>query len=315
MTKLSFSDNFYFVVDEFRRYEWFSESPFQNVHLTSHRLKEDFTWVMYAIVAIAFAHFVAERFIFQPLAQYSLPAPKGSSIKGDKLSLKSTGSDNITPAQRKFNTACYKFVLYSSMSAYGFYALYDQPWALNGKALFENHPNQEFPDKLRIYHLIEMSHYIYAMAAFVWEPRLKDFYQMVFHHIVTMTLITFSYTAGLYRVGAVILLLHDVSDPLMEIAKLFFYTKHEKLSNAFFFLFATVFIYTRDYFFPTFAIYSVWHYGRNDDGSRVPYTMECLVFLSLLQTIHVFWSYLIVNMVVEAVAHNGVQGDTRDDKD
>ena len=41
---------------------------------------------------------------------------------------------------------------------------------------------------------------------------------MVIHHIVTVMLTTFSYTAGFFRIGSVIILLHDLADIFLEVS-------------------------------------------------------------------------------------------------
>lgn len=42
---------------------------------------------------------------------------------------------------------------------------------------------------------------------------------MLIHHTTTIFLIITSYLWGFHRIGCVILLLHDMSDPFMEVAK------------------------------------------------------------------------------------------------
>jgi len=44
---------------------------------------------------------------------------------------------------------------------------------------------------------------------------------MVIHHIVTVMLTTFSYTAGFFRIGCVIILLHDLADIFLEVGFVF----------------------------------------------------------------------------------------------
>lgn len=38
--------------------------------------------------------------------------------------------------------------------------------------------------------------YVYQMMVLLSEPRLKDFWVMSVHHIVTMVLVAFAYAAG-----------------------------------------------------------------------------------------------------------------------
>lgn len=46
---------------------------------------------------------------------------------------------------------------------------------------------------------------------------LQDFWQMVVHHIVTVLLLIFSYYSGFFRIGSIIVLLHDLADIFLEV--------------------------------------------------------------------------------------------------
>ena len=47
--------------------------------------------------------------------------------------------------------------------------------------------------KIYYYYMLELSYYWYSLVAMFYEPRMKDFWQMFFHHLCTLLLITFSY--------------------------------------------------------------------------------------------------------------------------
>lgn len=63
-----------------------------------------------------------------------------------------------------------------------------------------------------------------ALCCVAFDPRRQDFRQMVLHHVVTLALVAGSMaSADTLRVGAVVALLHDATDVLVELTKLSHY--------------------------------------------------------------------------------------------
>ncbi len=84
------------------------------------------------------------------------------------------------------------------------------------------------------------------------EPRRKDFFEMQVHHSVTCVLIYVSYISSFVRVGLVIMVLLDMADPVLHIAKQFVYIKEmspkhngflswQNLADFFFYAFGKLF--------------------------------------------------------------------------
>jgi len=61
------------------------------------------------------------------------------------------------------------------------------------------------------------------------------------------------------------MVLHDFSDPLLEIAKLALYAKKQLLADVAFACFAGAFIWTRLWFYPLYIIGSLWYDSLEDD--------------------------------------------------
>ncbi|KAL3652246.1 hypothetical protein CASFOL_001927 [Castilleja foliolosa] len=81
---------------------------------------------------------------------------------------------------------------------------------------------------VKLVYMCECGFYIYSIAALlVWETRRKDFSVMMSHHVITVFLIAFSYTARFFRVGTVVFALHDGSDVFLEAAKVLKYSGNE----------------------------------------------------------------------------------------
>lgn len=182
------------------------------------------------------------------------------------------------------------------------------------------------------FYLFDLAYWLQTCLVLVNEPKLKDRNQMWAHHIVTILLIVFSYVCGVYRVGLIIMTLHDLADPWMEAAKLCLYQGKQRFADVFFVMFAAVFYFTRLYVFPFYVIHSVTCVSRSPACCRPgtnhvaerSYDFTVLNppddgfwgFVSLLcclQILHVFWGFLIAKIIYAQVAHGTVQGDVRED--
>lgn len=112
----------------------------------------------------------------------------------------------------------------------------------------------------------------------------------------------------------VIILLHDIADPIMELAKLNLYTRNTKTADFLFAVFALVFIATRNIIYPFYVIASVLKYCYWEDGTSMPnfpIHMTFITSLSVLAIMHVYWGALILNMVYLAITEKGVADDIR----
>ena len=86
------------------------------------------------------------------------------------------------------------------------------------------------------------------------------------------------------------MILHDLADPFMELAKILLYAGYKGASNFFLGCFAVLFIGLRDYAFPRYIIWPTWrNLVRHQYGFRGP-TIARLVALWLL---HLFWTVLV----------------------
>jgi ceramide synthetase len=136
---------------------------------------------------------------------------------------------------------------------------------------------------------------------------------MFIHHNVTIALIGLSWTAHFTRVGTLIILVHDCSDHLLELAKMLKYTGYQKTCDIFFVLFAVTWIVTRCGIFPFWILRSTLF----DAGTFVqlfPLYYVFLILLGLLQVLNLVWTFMLVKAIWSAIK-TGEAEDNRSDSE
>ncbi|XP_076215694.1 ceramide synthase 4-like isoform X2 [Aptenodytes patagonicus] len=178
---------------------------------------------------------------------------------------------------KKFCEASWRFTFYFTSFFSGLALLYDKPWFWDHTVCWLRFPQQ-------------------------------DFKEQIIHHIATITLIFVSYCANLIRFGMIIMLVHDASDYILELAKMLHYMKWKQVCEAVFIVFAVVFIISRLVIFPLITYYYFVTKFQL-------FLISCLIntFLMVLQLLHVFWSYLIIQMIFSVILHGAKRKDARSD--
>ncbi len=156
------------------------------------------------------------------------------------------------------------------------------------------------------------------------ENRRADFLQMLTHHLATIVLVGMSYCWNYWRVGLVVLLLHDVVDIFLYLTKA---SKEmtfcpRQVTEALFVIFAVSFFVLRLVIFPTVCVWPAARCGMHDIfdnldfffGILEPWPTDAVmmqagvglysmpILLGVLQVLHVFWFVLIVRIIVKTVA-------------
>lgn len=164
----------------------------------------------------------------------------------------------------------------------------------------------------------DMAYYSYAIFyCLFFETKRDDWWATFAHHLVTVALIGYSFALGFTRAGVVIMFLHDISDPFLELAKMARYSKTEFFSTVWFVLFTLSWIAMRVVYFPVWVIWSVmfetWGTIVGDKiPPRFPHWELFVGMLVVLWALHVFWTYTILKIAIGALT-GGTVDDPRED--
>lgn len=284
--------------------------------------RQPFAELMYpafiVFVAATLARFAAFKLVLQPLSAYAVGA-------GAKT------------ARRKFCEAAWRACLYATACGVAVSHLFggeELPFMSDSYLFWKGYPNQEVTayeqEAIASIYALYIGLYVHQLIFLFLDLVGSDFVALVVHHCITLSIVTGSWWFRFTRVGVFTMVLHDVSDVFLEIAKCFNYTgKHRKNlaigADISFVCFATTFFYLRLYIFPVRVLWSAtkdscgWVTCREPPDNTfmnclftgpVGFFVPCLYVLQFLQ---VFWGSKIVNVVLTILSGKELE-DPREDE-
>ena len=157
----------------------------------------------------------------------------------------------------KFNESSWRFVYYLSIFTYGLAVLWNKNWFWDTRHCWIGWPEKiPLDEVIRWYYMLEIGFYTSLFISQFFDVQRKDFWQMFTHHVATLILLTASWITNMVRIGSLVLIVHDVVDWLLEISKLTNYAKWERICEACFCVFASVWFASRLVYFPLVVIRS-----------------------------------------------------------
>ena len=177
-------------------------------------------------------------------------------------------------------------------------------------------------DALKAYYLLYAARYSQGMVSVFIEHKRKDFWEMLVHHFVTVSLIGISYVYGWNRVGAVVMILLDPADVPLHIAKQFKYVgdarggSTQKImqsgADLFFVIFMLLFAVMRLGIYP----YVVWsaHVEGREYFSYGLGAWTCIALLYILLLLQIYWFVLILKVAIKVIT-SGAAEEVRSDED
>ena len=183
-------------------------------------------------------------------------------------------------------------------------------WArADGRQAHDFHTDVAGHDVARLYLFFQVAFFAHELISlFFLTVEKKDWLVQATHHVVTCILLTLSMSMGFHRVSLLTLLIHDVSDVFMWLAKATKYMvemsaasphRDDALVSVFFVIFATSFYYARFFLLPMNVIVpslTLWRH-HSQSAARI----VCMAGLVILQCLHVVWGYMILQIVYRKV--------------
>ena len=221
------------------------------------------------------------------------------------------GSAQLESKSNMLGERAYRVIFYLGCTIYLFVVLKSSDFLdvmLLGDATFPsffvNYPCQNLPMYLDGFYVHKMSFYLYELVNTLTVGRHReDFPEYVLHHLMTWALILFSYSMNYIPIGAVILLVHDVSDIPATTLKLVVDTTSSLVESLVFGWLLISWAYFRLYVFPVRIIYRLiteCYFVTVPAVNYTPMNME-LAFLCGLMCLHVFWFYLMLKGLVRRI--------------
>ncbi|KAI9907853.1 hypothetical protein PsorP6_004100 [Peronosclerospora sorghi] len=226
---------------------------------------------------------------------------------------------------KKWCDQSWQLAIHVSMTIFELYVLRDETWWQDTTTLWNKgtdtgvFPTQKFSTKLL--YMTQMAIWVFtAFSCKFLEEIRRDYLVMMTHHVVTIALVTWSYTMGFLPVGVVVMLLHDITDIPLDMLKMANYLKVEGVPGFFTseILFVTTIVlwfYYRIYQYPTKLLYTTLVEAREatmtmadaHDFTQLfphPGPPSWMLFNMLLMTLyclHVWWGLLLARIFVGVV--------------
>jgi len=194
--------------------------------------------------------------------------------------------------------------------------MWDKPWLWDIMNCWYNFPEHSLDIDVWWYYMLSLGFYWSMTFTHFLDVKRSDFWEMLLHHLLTIALIVFSWTCQLTRVGTLVLIVHDAADIPLHITKLCMYSARKNIVDMAFIIFTLIWIITRIGIFPLWIIRSTAYDAPLVLESTLTMYPIYYIFNWLLiglECLHIFWTYLIIMIVVKSMRkEDGKLDDVRE---
>ncbi|CAF1002723.1 unnamed protein product [Adineta ricciae] len=282
-------------IDEFLRFFYF---PLNQVY-----------YIIFIAIGITLLRYAFERYVCKPLVNW--------------LELTTLNKNKFPESAWKclFYTCTWSFNIYLLSYRYDYfqepYLIWDD-WA----------PGMPVPFDIQIMYFVQCGFYLHSIyGTLCMDYKRKDFYAMLLHHVLTMTLIFVSYATRYHKIGLLVLFVHDITDIWLELAKVLHYLflrkggrkcpRWETAANVCFVMFLLSWFLFRLYWYPIKVLYStgvVTAHRAYDKGCGLYGFFNSLLWI--LCCLNIYWLYFILQLLFRVLSgsSDGLE-DTREDEE
>jgi len=256
-------------------------------------------------------------------------ATNGHHVNGDahEITFSAIEKRKVHRSVLRFAEQGWALLCYSFQCGFGFYVHYNFPTKMlsPGVGIWSGYPSSHYPlpGPVKFYHLNETAFYIHGIFILTAEARRKDHIQMMSHHFIAIALMLLSYAWNFTRVGCLIMVLMDVCDVLLPLAKMIKYMGGTLSCDIVFGLFMVAWFITRHILF-MLVIVSIyvdlpvksslrWD-PQNGYYVSTKIYVGFLVLMSLLQVLQLIWFSTILRVAYRVITGRGAEDARSDDE-
>jgi len=121
---------------------------------------------------------------------------------------------------------------------------------------YNNYPCQKIPAYLDGFYVFKLTYHLYELGYTILKQRSRsDFPEYVLHHLMTWSLIFFSYSLNMLPIGAAVMILHDLTDFAVTMFKITIDVTPFFVQVSFYISMIVSWVYLRLWYFPVHVIY------------------------------------------------------------
>ncbi|CRH00587.1 longevity-assurance (LAG1) protein, putative [Plasmodium relictum] len=236
---------------------------------------------------------------------------------GEKLIPQKKWSQRIRKIKiQRFNIMFFNLFYFSLISAFGFVILRNQtyfPSELGGKGklsdYFVDYPNQKTSNLIHLYYFLNGGYLLTSVYSTLISERLPDFYENCLQHLCAIILVYFSYSQNFIRVGAIIMLCHDICEIFSSACRVFVDTRYKFITVISFCILFTSWGVLRLYIFAKRCILAIHrNFGIFSSSLKVETRIWLIFLLLVILLMNAYWFVLMAKMFIHFVT----SGQTED---